>query len=221
MHFARDAKNTDLAEKLIDLYRDFVELVETNQQVGGDGIQACASCHFQAGADVRSVNQLNPGHNAAFNVGGPNHTDAAADFPYHQLATPDDPKSAVTRDLDDVHGSQGVHNTLFNDISGAGRDNISVLADPTFNVGGVNTRRVTGRNTPTAINAIFNVRNFHDGRANNMFNGRNPFGAADANAGHAQGDVAGRDVLALGVDDLGSLGNRDVLADAENLAVLD
>ena len=153
-----------------------------DQQVGGDGIQACASCHFQAGVDVRAVNQLNPGHNGAFNVGGPNHADAAAEFPYHQLSDPTDPKSAVTRDQDDVHGSQGVDNTLFNDISGARRDNISVLADPTFNVGGLNTRRVTGRNTPSAINAIFNVRNFWDGRANNMFNGRNPFGAADAGA---------------------------------------
>ena len=37
-----------------------------DQQVGGDGIQACASCHFQAGADVRNTNQLNPGHNGAF-----------------------------------------------------------------------------------------------------------------------------------------------------------
>src|SRR5262249_15729579 len=61
-------------------------------------------------------------------------------------------------------------------------DDISVLADPTFNVGGINTRRVTGRNTPSAINAVFNVRNFWDGRANNMFNGRDPFGAADAGA---------------------------------------
>ena len=153
-----------------------------DQQVGGDGIQACASCHFQAGADVRTTNQLNPGHNGTFNVGGPNHTSTAADFPFHQLSNPVDPRSAVTRDLDDVHGSQGVHNTLFNDISGARRDDISVLADPTFNVGGINTRRVTGRNTPSAINAIFNVRNFWDGRANNFFNGRSPFGAADAGA---------------------------------------
>src|SRR2546425_107636 len=30
------------------------------QQVGSDG-QGCASCHFHAGADSRSKNQLNPG----------------------------------------------------------------------------------------------------------------------------------------------------------------
>src|SRR5262249_19448259 len=31
-----------------------------DQQVGSDG-QACASCHFHAGADNRVINQLNPG----------------------------------------------------------------------------------------------------------------------------------------------------------------
>src|SRR4051794_15865512 len=32
-----------------------------DMQVGSDGVVACASCHFHAGADNRSVNQLNPG----------------------------------------------------------------------------------------------------------------------------------------------------------------
>lgn len=31
-----------------------------DMQVGSDGIQSCASCHFHAGADSRAVNQLNP-----------------------------------------------------------------------------------------------------------------------------------------------------------------
>jgi len=29
-----------------------------DMQVGSDGIQACATCHFQAGGDVRSKNQV-------------------------------------------------------------------------------------------------------------------------------------------------------------------
>ena len=32
-----------------------------DMQVGRDGIQACASCHFHAGADNRSKNQINSG----------------------------------------------------------------------------------------------------------------------------------------------------------------
>jgi len=43
----------------------------------------------------------------------------------------------------------------------------------------VNVRRVTGRNAPTVINAVFNLRNFHDGRARHHFNGANPFGNLD------------------------------------------
>lgn len=31
-----------------------------DMQVGSDGVQACASCHFHAGADNRSSNQLSP-----------------------------------------------------------------------------------------------------------------------------------------------------------------
>ena len=40
----------------------------------------------------------------------------------------------------------------------------------------LNTRNVEPRNTPSNINAVFNFRNFWDGRANNTFNGVNPFG---------------------------------------------
>jgi cytochrome c peroxidase len=44
----------------------------------------------------------------------------------------------------------------------------------------INTRKVTGRNTPSAVNAVFNNRNFWDGRAQNVCNGANPFGARDS-----------------------------------------
>ena len=42
--------------------------------------------------------------------------------------------------------------------------------------------RVEPRNTPTMINAVFNHRNFWDMRAQNIFNGVNPFGDRDPNA---------------------------------------
>jgi cytochrome c peroxidase len=54
--------------------------------------------------------------------------------------------------------------------------------DPTSNVGGVNVRQVTARNAPTVINAVFNDRNFWDGRAQNDFNGASPFGAREQGA---------------------------------------
>ena len=165
-----------------------------DMQAGGDGRVACASCHFQAGADSRSKNQLNPGANHGFNTGGANHQLTAADFPFHQLATPDDARSQVIRSMDDVVGSQGVHNTAFTDIilGGAADARVSQPDADGFSVNGQNVRRVTGRNTPPVINAVFNVRNFWDGRANNMFNGRNPFGAADANAQVLQANALGQ-----------------------------
>ena len=43
-------------------------------------------------------------------------------------------------------------------------------------------RRVEPRNTPTVINAAFNFRNFWDGRANNVFNGVDPFGRRSTGA---------------------------------------
>ncbi len=38
-------------------------------QAGSDNKVACATCHVQAGADVRTKNQPNPGPNGAFNFG--------------------------------------------------------------------------------------------------------------------------------------------------------
>src|SRR5215467_3107320 len=63
------------------------------QQIGSDQ-QACASCHFAAGADNRTVNQLNPafrsiGEVVAFTPPfGPDYRLRAADFPLHRLLDP-------------------------------------------------------------------------------------------------------------------------------------
>jgi len=151
-----------------------------DMQGGSDGIQSCGSCHFHGGADSRLKNQVNPGtiHAATtFQVAGPNATLTAANFPLHRLANPDDRLSAVLFDADDVVSSQSVTLRKFNDvIPGQAEENCTVTPDPIFNVGGVNTRRVQPRNTPTMINAIFTFRNFWDGRGNAIFNGVNPFG---------------------------------------------
>jgi cytochrome c peroxidase len=165
-----------------------------DMQVGSDGIQACGSCHFHAGADSRTKNQLNPdlnGSDPAFTLpGGPNYTLMAQDFPFHRLANPEDP-SAVVADRNNVAGSQGVFRTLFVDIiPGSAVDQVVQLPDPVFNVQGIKTRRVEPRNAPTVINAIFNDRNFWDGRAQSDFNGVDPFGSRNSSAGVLKVDPA-------------------------------
>ena len=163
-----------------------------DQQVGSDG-QACASCHFHAGADSRSKNQLDPGLRA-FDIKtgtanpdtkftpafGPNYQVKANDFPFHRLADPDNRESTVVFDTNDIMSSQGVRNFTFTAIVPGRRNDAGVSQpDPVFNVGGVNVRRVEPRNTPTMINAVFNHRNFWDGRARNEFNGVSPIGDLD------------------------------------------
>src|SRR5882724_4980862 len=64
-------------------------------EAGSNG-QACASCHFHAGADNRVKNQMNPGllgGDTSFTrplanggAGGPNYTLSAGNFPFHRLS---------------------------------------------------------------------------------------------------------------------------------------
>src|SRR5712664_64881 len=158
-----------------------------DQQVGSDG-QSCASCHFHAGADNRSKNQLDPGlravpPDATFQLGGPNFQLKASDFPLHKLANPNDQNSAVLFDTNDIVSSQGVRTFAFtNVIVGNATDAGISIPDPIFSVNGVDVRRVEPRNTPTMINTIFNFRSFWDGRARSEFNGVDPIGNLDPGA---------------------------------------
>ena len=160
-----------------------------DMQVGSDGIQACGSCHFSAGADSRLKNTVNPGTRGAtpdltFQVRKPNETLQPSDFPFHQRQNPEFQASPVTRDVNDVVGSQGVKFTQFlNIVPGSAVDNGTPVPDPVFQAGGVNMRRVTARQAPTVVNAVFNFNNFWDGRAHFVFNGVNPFGPLDPSAG--------------------------------------
>jgi len=159
-----------------------------DMQAGSDGIQACGSCHFSAGADNRLKNTVNPGTNAGdvtFQVRGPNQTLVPGDFPFHERQVPVEfQASPVLRDSNDITGSQGVRFTDFlNIVPGSAVDSGVAVPDSVFQVNGANTRRVTGRNTPSVINAIFNFNNFWDGRAHFEFNGVNPFGTLDPSAG--------------------------------------
>jgi cytochrome c peroxidase len=197
-----------------------------DMQAGSDDIQACASCHFNAGADSRAINEVNPGQaggDNTFQLGihlngqiGPNYhykpgTSAAGfggfhdgDFPFHKVANPDDRYSVIS-DVNDVSGSQGVFSTNIASVvlkhtaaNGKGSphpvaggtttsiENTTLVPDRVFSYPDpvkptqlLNTRQVTGRNTPSTVNAVFNYRNFWDGRAQNVCNGANPFGARD------------------------------------------
>ena len=253
-----------------------------DMQAGSDDIQACASCHFNAGADSRAINQVNPGQaggDNSFQLGvsangslGPNYHYKAGtasagfggyhdgDFPFRKVANVED-RFSVISDINDVSGSQGVfgltndkitvdvqitggrdldndhtqinsqrnsddgdreqmtygngkphlpsHKDLPSNSSGKGSgapqtnsgkgktiggtvvtsnsvELTTSAADPVFSYPNptdptqrVNVRKVTGRNTPSAVNAVFNFRNFWDGRAQNVCNGANPFGARD------------------------------------------
>jgi cytochrome c peroxidase len=154
-------------------------------RVGSDNKTACATCHFHAGADNRIKNQLNPGLLAldkTFQLGGPNYTLKAGDFPLTRHANVNDAATMVL-DRNEVVASQGVFSTRFTDLTPImGTESCTAVSDAVshggsgFNVGGTNTRRVEARNAPTVINAVFNFRNFWDGRANNVFNGGDPFG---------------------------------------------
>lgn len=164
--------------------------------VGSDGI-ACASCHFNAGADHRIKNQLNPGDKGSLATsqtfetmpsgqsGGPNYTLNIDDFPLYQFNDPFDSTSGIIFKTDDVITSSG---TFSGEFKGASRfsttnDTCDRNVDPVFHVNQIGTRRVEPRNAPTVINAVFNHRNFWDGRANNVFNGSSNWGDRDPNAG--------------------------------------
>mgnify|MGYP000361915115 CR=1 FL=1 len=163
--------------------------------VGSDGM-ACASCHFHAGADNRTKNQINPGIKSphpsgqtfdllASGAGGPNYTLGIDDFPLLQYANPLDKSSGITSITDDAIASSGTFSGVFTGVSPFSgiNDDCNRSADPIFNVNGIGTRRVEPRNAPTTINAVFNHRNFWDGRANNVFNGSSNWGDRDPNAG--------------------------------------
>lgn len=167
-------------------------------RVGSDNKTSCATCHFSAGADNRSKNQLDPGAlrrfprlapnapnpDPTFQLGaGPNYQLRIEDFPLTRHINEADANGAGSKisDVNDVVSSQGVFTANFVGISGKNKNaadecDVVTAHQDGFSINSVNTRRVEPRNTPSVINSVFNFRNFWDGRANNVFNGGDPFG---------------------------------------------
>ncbi len=183
-----------------------------DQQAGSDG-QACASCHFKAGADNRITNVLSPGLRrvddnenpdpdmtfggspplspnatagltASGAIAEPNITLTPDDFPFHQLQNPLKRKSNVLYSTNDVASSPGTFDGSFGTT--IPRDLDEYCGDPSgdlfHTLSHYPTRKVEPRNTPTVINSAYNFRNFWDGRANNVFNGVDPFGRRNQDA---------------------------------------
>jgi len=152
-------------------------------QVGSDGRIACATCHFHAGADHRVRNQI-AGPATSTTAVRPNTTLTSGDFPFHAFANPNDNTSAVTRDRRDVVGSAGIVKRTFVAVTDGSAIEVGVDGGIAglFSLGGLKVRQVTSRNAPSVINAVFSLRNFWDGRANNVFNAATPFGPADSRA---------------------------------------
>jgi cytochrome c peroxidase len=176
-----------------------------DQQTGSDG-NACASCHFSAGADPRIKNQLSPGFNDVSHgpdgdtefgsvrsdtgaiepgqmpsgaVAGVNYTLVHEDFPLHHLVDKRDRNSAIVSTTNDVVSSQGSFEAMFDRVRYGGRRDRCEVAGDIFQVCSHAARQVEPRNTPTTINAAFFISNFWDGRANNTFNGVGTFGPRD------------------------------------------
>ena len=176
-------------------------------QVGSDGRTACATCHFHAGADHRVRNQV-AGPAASTAPARPNTLLTIGDFPFHAFENPASNTSAVVRARREVVGSAGIVKRIFVDIADgtAGDVGADDGAAGSFSLGGLKVRQVTSRNTPSVINAVFYLRNFWDGRANDIFNAATPFGAADARA-HAlvaSSGSLGREVVRLTASSLAS-----------------
>ena len=170
--------------------------------VGSDGM-ACATCHFQAGADGRVANALSPGlinlpdadttfgatvalppfalgATASGGIVNSTYILREDDFPFHQLDNILDRNSALKITTNDVVSSAGAVDATFSRIRLIGPfDRCDEVTGDIFHAGAFAARQVEPRNTPTMINAVFNHRNFWDGRATNDFSGVGVFGQAD------------------------------------------
>ena len=162
-----------------------------------------AAAGYPDAVNLRATNQVNTGPNGLFDaVTGPNQTLTPAVFPLFAVSDPlnaelvqdgsgnavfknTNPPITIVRNIDDIVGSQGLSFNLFvslnpnNDNPTNPLDIGAPQNDPKFG----HSRRVGVRNTPPAVNAVFNYANFWDGRANNIFNGSSPLGPLDGSAG--------------------------------------
>lgn len=149
--------------------------------------------------NTTDYNDLSPSstahHTASGSRAAPNYLAKPEDFPFHQLADPLDRDSTILYTTNDVFSSQGVRPSKFVNLQQVVLPHKTVTFNevciPELDAAFIFHRKVEPRNTPTMINAVFNFRNFWDGRANNIFNGFDPFGNRSNAAFVLQKDQAG------------------------------
>ena len=164
-------------------------------QAGSDGEVACATCHFHAGVDNRIKNTVHPGPNGLFEVSEPGGEFTDGDGLIGSISSfllsgaPPVPDA----ELDDRVGSQGVVAGIYRGTRT--RDPVDQCTPVLDQAPFLAERQITDRNTPTVIGAAFNRMQFWDGRANDRFNGADPFGDTE-NAGKPLGALVGHSSLA-------------------------
>ena len=153
------------------------------------------TCHFRAGADPRKKNQVSPGllrvvfqpdedrnssasrrPTTASTARGRTTRSAGRTSPSGSSRTPRTASRRSSRTRTTSCPRRAC--TTRSSARTAGRAP-TPTASASGKAAGANVRRVEPRNTPTMINAVFNHRNFWDMRAQNLFNGVNPFGDRD------------------------------------------
>ena len=91
--------------------------------------------------------------------------------------------SALVSRARNVAGSQGLVKKTLQHLLPHGDELGLAQPDPIFHVGSETVNQVTARNSPSVINAVFNQRQFWDGRASPIFIGVSPCGVRAAPAG--------------------------------------
>jgi cytochrome c peroxidase len=105
------------------------------------------------------------------------------DLPFHQLSDEHDRNSPILFTSNDILSSAGSFSNDFISLKknwlGDYYEKCTTPRADVFQAGGHAARQVEPRNTPTVINAIFNLVQLWDGRANRIFNGVDTFGKRD------------------------------------------
>lgn len=135
---------------------------------------------FTFGSNRSDTGTVMPGYMLSGSKADSNYTLKATDFPTHKLLDETNANSPIVSATNDRVGSQGTFEGVFDLVRRFGKlDKCSGYDASVFHAGMFPARQVEPRNTPSVINAVFNHRQFWDGRANNMFNGVGVFGMRD------------------------------------------